>query len=220
MTNHTVVHLVRHGETDNVGGVLYGRLPGFHLSQLGCEAVQHIAAHLGKRDVTHLRCSPLERTKETIEPLAEALGLPVVLDGRVIEAGNDLEGLTIGKNPKQLLNPRFWSKLINPIKPSWGEPYVEIVARMLEAVEVAREAACGHEAVIVSHQLPIWITRQYFEGKRLWHNPRKRKCTFASITSICFKEDQLSSISYAEPVRDLLSGAIDAAESMTDCAGS
>lgn len=201
---YTVVHLVRHGEVHNPGGVLYGRMPGFHLSELGRAMARQTGAWLAERDVTHLVSSPLERAQETIEPLAEALHLPVTIDERVIEAGNDFEGLTVGKKPAQLLRPRFWPKLINPTKPSWGEPYVEIAARMRAAVEDARVAAEGHEAVIVSHQLPVWIARESYEEHRLWHDPRKRQCTLASITSVTFRGDHLISIGYVEPSADLL----------------
>lgn len=209
----TVVHLVRHGEVRNPGGVLYGRMPGFHLSELGRQMAQRTAAYLAERDVTHLVSSPLERAQETIEPLAETLKLPVTLDDRAIEAANDFEGLTVGKNPKQLLNPRFWGKLTNPIKPSWGEPYAEIAERMEAATRDARAAAEGHEAVIVSHQLPVWIGREYFEGNRLWHDPRRRECTLASVTSIVFDGARFSRVEYAEPARDLLPGATEAAGS-------
>lgn len=207
----TVVHLVRHGEVDNPGGVLYGRMPGFHLSELGRQMAKRTAAYLADRDITHLVSSPLERAQETIEPLAETLKLAVELDDRAIEAGNDFEGLTVGKNPKQLLNPRFWGKLTNPLKPSWGEPYAEIAERMEAAAHGARAAAEGHEAVIVSHQLPVWVAREHFEGKRLWHDPRRRQCTLASVTSIVFDGDRFSRVEYAEPSRDLLPGATEAA---------
>lgn len=209
----TVVHLVRHGEVFNPGGVLYGRMPGFHLSELGREMAQRTASYLADRDVTHLVSSPLERAQETIEPLAESLKQSVTIDDRVIEAGNDFEGLTVGKHPKQLLNPRFWGKLTNPLKPSWGEPYAEIADRMAAAARDARDAAEGHEAVVVSHQLPVWIARMHFEGKRLWHDPRRRQCTLASVTSVVFDGDRVARIDYAEPARDLLPGATEAAGS-------
>ncbi|WP_265443413.1 histidine phosphatase family protein [Flexivirga meconopsidis] len=211
----TVVHLVRHGEVDNPGGVLYGRMPGFHLSALGREMAGRVASYLQGNDVTWLVSSPLERAQETMEPLAEALRQPVTIDERVIEAGNDFEGLTVGQHPKQLLKPRFWGKLTNPLKPSWGEPYAEIAARMASAVADARAAAQGHEAVIVSHQLPVWIARQHFEGKRLWHDPRRRQCTLASVTSLRFEGEDFVGVGYHEPARDLLPKAKEAAGSAT-----
>lgn len=200
----TVVHLMRHGEVENPGRVLYGRMAGFHLSALGREMAAMTAADLVGRDITHLVSSPLERAQETMAPLAERTQLPVTLDERVIEAGNDFEGLTVGSNPKQLAHPRFWPKLINPTKPSWGEPYAEIAARMSAALHAARDAARGHEAVVVSHQLPIWTVRQHLEGRRLWHDPRRRQCTLASLTSFTYQGDDVVSVSYSEPAASLL----------------
>lgn len=206
-SDRTTVHLVRHGEVDNPGKVLYGRMPGFKLSPLGVQMADLTAAYLRDRDIVHLVSSPLERAQQTIEPLAEAAHLPVTLDERVIEADNDFEGLTVGANPKQLLHPRFWPKLINPTKPSWGEPYTEIATRMRAAVDDAREAANGHEAAIVSHQLPVWIARLDAEGRRLWHSPTQRECTLASVTSLTFRGNQLTMVTYAEPAVSLLSQA-------------
>lgn len=207
MAARTVVHLVRHGEVENPEAVLYGRMPDFHLSQLGREMAVRVGEYLQSHDVTHLVSSPLERAQETIEPLAETLRQEVTLDDRVVEAANDFEGMTVGSNPKQLLNPRLWPKLVNPIQPSWGEPYEQIATRMRAAIHDARVAASGHEAVIVSHQLPVWTARLSFEGRRLWHDPRQRECALASVTSLTFAVDELLSIQYSEPAGELLARA-------------
>lgn len=206
-SDRTIVHLVRHGEVDNPGKVLYGRMPGFTLSALGVQMAALTAAYLQDRDIVHLVSSPLERAQQTIEPLAEAARLPVTLDDRVIEADNDFEGMTVGANPRDLLHPRFWPKLINPIKPSWGEPYTEVATRMRAAVDDARQAAIGHEAVIVSHQLPVWIARLDAEGRRLWHSPTRRECSLASVTSLTFRGRALTMVTYAEPAASLLAQA-------------
>lgn len=200
----TLVHLVRHGEVHNPAKVLYGRLDGYHLSQLGREMAELTSQWLAPRDIAHLVSSPLERAQETMEPIAAELALPVTLDERVIEAGNDFEGLTVGSDPKQLLHPRFWPKLVNPFKPSWGEPYEEIAERMHAAIRDARAAAAGREAVIVSHQLPVWTARRFAEGKRLWHDPRSRECTLASVTTLVFRGDAVVDVQYAEPAGRLL----------------
>ena len=121
-----------------------------------------------------------------MEPIAEALGLPVSIDGRVIEAANYLEGLKVSFRGAAARTRATWWYFRNPLKPSWGEPYTEIVARMRLAMRDAAEAAAGHEAVIVSHQLPIWMARCDAEGRRLVHDPRKRECTLASVTSFTY----------------------------------
>ena len=72
------------------------------------------------------------------------------------------------------------------------------------AMRDAAEAAAGHEAVIVSHQLPIWMARCDAEGRRLVHDPRKRKCTLASVTSFTYIDARVTSVSYREPAAELL----------------
>jgi broad specificity phosphatase PhoE len=193
----TVVHLLRHGEVHNPTGILYGRLPGFRLSEAGELMAKKAAGWFADRDVVHLVSSPLERARQTARPIAEELGLPVAIDERLIEAGNAFEGTRFGG--RGVAHPAVLWRLRNPWRPSWGEPYVEIAARMLAAVEAARDAARGHEAVCVSHQLPIWTVRLHLEGKRYLHDPRRRQCGLASVTSLTYRGDRFESIGYAEP---------------------
>jgi broad specificity phosphatase PhoE len=200
----TVVHVMRHGEVDNPDGVLYGRLAGYHLSELGRQMADRVAEHLASRDVTYVCASPLERAQETATPIAKAHGLPLASDERLIEADNIFQGKTFGVGDGALRKPENWKYLVNPFKPSWGEPYVDIVVRMMQALESAKDQARGHEAVLVSHQLPIWTVRSYVEKRRLWHDPRKRQCTLASLTSFTYRGDKIVSVGYTEPARDLV----------------
>jgi broad specificity phosphatase PhoE len=197
--NTTVVHLVRHGEVENPQRVLYGRLAGFRLSAEGRVMAKAAADFLAGRDVTVLRSSPLERALETAEPIAAQFGLEVVVDERLIEPWNHFEGMTFGVGDGSLRKPSHWMYLRNPFRPSWGEPYAEVAARMNAAMSDARRAAGGHEAVLVSHQLPIWIARRCFDGRRLWHDPRRRQCALASVTSFTYSGDEIVAASYAEP---------------------
>ncbi|QKV93392.1 histidine phosphatase family protein [Streptomyces sp. NA02950] len=200
----TVVHVMRHGEVENPKGVLYGRLPGYHLSELGRRMADRVAEHLTDRDITHVVASPLERAQETATPIAKAHGLDVASDRRLIEAANVFEGKTFGVGDGALRKPANWRHLTNPFRPSWGEPYIDQVVRMMAALGAARDAARGHEAVCVSHQLPIWIVRSFVERRRLWHDPRRRQCTLASLTSFTYRGDQIVSVGYSEPARDLV----------------
>jgi len=200
----TTVHLMRHGEVYNPDGVLYGRLPDFHLSDLGRKMAERAAEFFADRDVTTVIASPLDRAQETAAPIAARRGVPVQTDGRLIEAGNFFEGKKFSVGDGVLKRPNVWVKLYNPFKPSWGEPYTEQVARMKAAMEAARDAAVGHEAVCVSHQLPVWISRLAAEHKHLWHDPRKRQCTLASVTSFNYVGEQLVGVEYHEPAKDLL----------------
>jgi broad specificity phosphatase PhoE len=203
----TTVHLLRHGEVDNPTGVLYGRLPGYHLSPLGREMAERVAKAVAGRDITVLTASPLERAQETARPFAEEFGVEVGMDGRLVEAANVFEGLTFGVGDGSLRRPAHWWHLRNPFRPSWGEPYERIAQRMLGAIATARDLARGHEALLVSHQSPIWVVRCKLEGRHLWHDPRSRECTLASLTSLRYDGDHLVDISYSEPARDLLPAA-------------
>jgi broad specificity phosphatase PhoE len=195
----TVVHLLRHGEVHNPGKILYGRLPGFRLSTTGEAMALAAAEWFTGKDITHLVSSPLERARQTAAPVAEVLSLPVEIDERLIEAANAFEGRAVAGGAGVFAAPGNWWKLRNPFRPSWGEPYVEIAARMLAAVEAARDAARGHEAVLVSHQLPIWTLRLHVEGRRYVHDPRRRECALASVTSLTYEGDRVMGIAYAEP---------------------
>jgi broad specificity phosphatase PhoE len=207
MSDRTVVHLLRHGEVHNPGKILYGRLPGYRLSELGERMARRAADFFADRDVVRVVSSPLERARQTAAPVAERLGVDVSVDERLIESENVFEGKAVGVGDGALRSPGNWWYLRNPFLPSWGEAYTRVALRMHAAVEVAREAARGHEAVLVSHQLPIWVARLSAEHRHLWHDPRRRQCSLASVTSFAYEGEQLVSVAYAEPSADLLPSA-------------
>ncbi|SEK73449.1 histidine phosphatase family protein [Rhodococcus maanshanensis] len=197
--SRTIVHVLRHGEVHNPKGILYGRLPGYRLSVTGQAQARTVASVLAGHDITHVVASPLQRAQETAAPIAGKHGLTLVTDDNLIEAGNDFEGLKVSVGDGALRRPRHWWKLRDPFTPSWGEPYLQIAHRMLAAVNTARVAAVGHEAVCVSHQLPVWTLRRFLQGERLWHDPRHRQCGLASLTSLVYEGDTLVDIVYSEP---------------------
>lgn len=203
----TTVHLLRHGEVFNPEKVLYGRLPGYRLSDLGEVMAERAAEALRDRDIALVVASPMERAQQTADPVASVHALETQTDPLLIEADNVFEGQRVSVGDGVLKQPSTWRHLWNPFRPSWGEPYDEVAARMRAAIDDARRKAEGHEAVLVSHQLPIWIARLDAEGRRLWHDPRSRQCTLASLTSLTFHGPSLVSIAYTEPSRDLLDGA-------------
>lgn len=202
-----MVHLLRHGEVHNPEGVLYGRLPGYQLSDRGQQMALRAAETLAGHDIAVVTASPLERAQQTAAPIAQVHGLPVGTDERLIEADNIFEGQRVGVGDGVLRQPKAWRHLWNPWRPSWGEPYEQLAARMSEAIVSARELAPGREIVLVSHQLPIWVARLNAEQRRYFHDPRKRQCSLASLTSLHFDGDRLSAITYTEPARDLLADA-------------
>ncbi|MGA3256527.1 MAG: histidine phosphatase family protein [Mycobacterium sp.] len=199
MAEQTRVHVMRHGEVYNPDAILYGRLPGFHLSERGKAQAEAVADALAERDIAAVIASPLQRAQETAAPIAARHNLPVDTDADLIESANFFEGRRVGPGDGAWRDPRFWWQLRNPFRPSWGEPYVQIADRMSTAVAKARARGAGHEVVCVSHQLPVWTLRQYLTGKKLWHDPRRRECDLASLTTLVYDGDRLVDVEYSQP---------------------
>jgi len=191
--------------------VLYGRLPGFGLSDLGRAMAEAAAADLVERGrpVARIVSSPLQRTRESAAPIAAAFGLPVDIDPRLIEPANFFEGKRMRGPDGALRDPRNWRALVNPLRPSWGEPFQSIADRMLAAVDDAYHSVDSGDVVLVSHQLPIWMVHRALSGERLGHDPRKRRCGLSSITTLSWPGDDPVEVGYSNPAIDLQAGATD-----------
>ncbi|MBC7443172.1 MAG: histidine phosphatase family protein [Ramlibacter sp.] len=205
------VHLVRHGEVFNSERVLYGRLPGFGLSDRGLSMAEMAAADLVARGrpVSRIIASPLQRTRESAAPIAAAFVLPVDIDPRLIEPANFFEGKRMRGPDGALHDPRNWRALVNPLRPSWGEPFQSIAERMLAAIGDAYRSVDGGDVVLVSHQLPIWMVHRALGGERLAHHPRKRRGGLSSITTLSWRGTDAVEVGYPNPAVDLQAGATD-----------
>jgi len=199
------IHLVRHGEVHNPGGVLYGRLPHFRLSERGHEMAKRAADELQARGVKvgAIFTSPLQRTQESGAPIEKAFGLDAKVDERLIEPFNVFEGRKLSAKTITI-RPHLVYHLRNPYSPSWGESYVSIVARMLEAMNDLAAKTDGGDVVIVTHQAPIWLTHRHLAGEKLAHNPKTRRCSLSSITTFEKTADGWVEVDYVEPAIELL----------------
>ena len=205
----SLIHLVRHGEVYNPEGILYGRLPGFHLSKLGQRMAAAAAGELAGHPITALYASPLQRAQESAAPWSARFGLDIITDDRLIEPSNRFEGEKFEFGPAVLTKPRVWRWLINPWKPSWGEPYVSVIDRMMSAIGDAWDAADGGEVVMVSHQMPIVMVQRFVAGAKPFHDPRQRRCHLSSITTLQKNGDSFVEVGYQDPAAELLAGSID-----------
>jgi len=205
ITMAQTIHFIRHGEVHNPEKILYGLQPGWRLSDRGNEMAAVIGEWSTKLDLGAIHSSPLQRAQETVAPIIAKHKLSLTTDKNLIEASNIFEGKKFELGSGVLRHPSSWRHLYNPWKPSWGEPYEKLISRMLKGLFAARDAAGEKDAICVSHQLPIWILRSAVEGRRLLHDPRKRECTLASVTSFELdNEGMISSVSYSEPAKHLL----------------
>jgi broad specificity phosphatase PhoE len=159
--------------------------------------------------VTRLYASPLQRAQESAQPWAKIFGLPITTEARLIEPTNKFEGKKFEFGPGVLRHPQAWPWVVNPLKPSWGEAYLSVVGRMLAAIEDARVSVETGEVVMVSHQMPIVMVQRAVAGQRPFHDPRKRRCSLSSITTLEKRGDTFVEVGYQEPAAELLAKAID-----------
>lgn len=189
------VHLVRHGQVENPLGVIYGRLPGYHLSERGRKQAEAAADRLADAEVGAIWASPLERAQETAAPIAARHGLAIVTDDRLTESGTTLQG--IRKHPTAFFkSPLNWWRVRNPWLPSWGETFADIRARVLEVVAEAVDAAGGRDAVIVTHQTPVLVTRLALAQRRVPPWLAFTPCETGSVTSLVVESGRVVSASY------------------------
>lgn len=201
-----LIRLVRHGEVHNPDGILYGRIPGYHLSELGHRMAALAAESLAGHDVVRLLASPLQRTQESAKPWADRFGLEVELEERIIEPHNWFEGKIMRD---AIRRPAAWPRLANPLRPSWGEPYTSVKKRMFAAITDAWASVDSGEVVLVSHQMPIVMVARSVAGRGPVHDPRSRRCTLSSITTLRREGDRFVEVDYQEPARELLAASID-----------
>lgn len=192
----TIVHLIRHAEVENPKNVWYGRLEGFHLSSRGRGQAEALADHLSTKPIVAVYTSPLERARQTADAIADRVGLVAKDEPDIIESETWLQGkfgdFRIFRNPLRL---RYF---INPLRPSWGEPYRKIAARMVGAIERMREAHAGGDVVAVSHMTPIVVARIWVEGKRIPAWASGVSCGRASVTSLEFDGAEHVATSYVD----------------------
>ena len=192
------IHLVRHGRVENPGGIVYGRLPGYRLSALGRDQAEAAANRLSDADIGAVWASPLERAQETAQVIAAGHGIEVVTDDRLTESGNTFEGATrtlVGI----LGDPRRWWGFRNPMRPSWGESFADIRARMLAAIDDASRAAGPREIVVVSHQTPVLVARLALARRRVPPWLGFSPCETGSVTTLVLDGDRLVSAAYFRP---------------------
>jgi len=192
----TVIHLVRHAEVENPDNIWYGHLEGFPLSAKGRETAEALAEFFASHPLAAVYASPLARAQETARPIARARGLDVDVCQDIVETQSHLQGEYADR--RVFLNPRNLRYFVNPFRPSWGEPYRSVAARMVRAVEAMRLAHPGEEVVAVSHMTPIQIARLAVEGRPLRPWLSKVPCRRGSVTTLEFGDDGYARTVYQE----------------------
>ena len=209
MGQKTVVHLLRHGLVYNPEKIIYGRLPNFHLSKIGLEMAQNIAKltnnkRIGLSKVSKIYSSPLLRAIETATPISKKLNLKIYKDNRLTESDSYFAGKKVTFHT--LFQAAAKNYLKDPALPSWGEPHRWVQNRIVNIVQENVQKRAGKSTLLVSHQLPIWLGRLFYEQKKVkFFNATFRKCTVGSLTTFYFNNNgTFSHIKYTEQPAKLL----------------
>ena len=187
----TVVHLLRHGEVYNPTKVLYGRLPGFRLSELGVQMAKAAAAGL-RRARRHLRRGQPAGARAADRRADRG---PVRAADRGRRAADRerqlLRGQAGRRRRRRAARPAQLVGAARPVHARRGASRTthDRPADVRRAAGRPGRRPRGTRRCCVSHQLPIWTLRRHLERKRLWHDPRRRQCGLASLTSFHFDGD-------------------------------
>ncbi len=163
------VHLVRHGEVDNPEHVVYGRMPGFGLTDRGRRQAADAGRYLRRRPIVAVWSSPLRRAVATADAIAQPHGLPVHVDDELTEwkLADRWQGIVWEDLPE-----RFPGELETYLESPWDLPFapesLEACAdRMAKAVVRACEDHRTGDVVVVSHQDPVQAVRLLLTGRTL-----------------------------------------------------
>ena len=176
------LHLVRHGEVHNPGGIVYAALPGYHLSEVGRDQAREAATHLARLGPDVLRTSPLDRARETAEAVAAAGGLEAAVDDRLTEWA--LAGRWQGEAWSEVDPAERQAYLEHPDDlPFTPEPASAMVVRMTEVVEALGAEHAGSAAVLVTHQDPMQALRLALTGQplRAMTEDKPRHCEIVTL---------------------------------------
>jgi broad specificity phosphatase PhoE len=185
-------------------GVVYGRLPGYHLSELGKQQAAAAAEHLEHEPVGALWSSPMERARETADIINRSHGLEIVIDERLTESHNSFEGVRRTWRGILFGHPFKWWHLRNPMRPSWGETFAQVKERMVEAIWQAAEGAGDKDLVVVSHQTPVLVARLALAKRRVPPWLAFTPCHTGSVTTLEMDDDRrLVRASYFRPPDEL-----------------
>ena len=182
----TLVLLVRHGQTSTTGVTLPGRAPGLHLADKGREEAADVAGRIaGLPRIAAVYSSPLERARETAEPIAAAAKLAVIVEPGLLECDyGEWTGLPL----KELVRKAEWKtvqRYPSGFRFPGGESFTEMQTRMTGTLARLVLAHPGYTIVAVSHADPIKTAVAHALGTHLDLFQRIAIFT-ASVTAIAY----------------------------------
>lgn len=149
-----MVYFVRHGEVENPERIKYGRLPGFPLTAKGAAEAQRLAEELWGKGIQAIFCSPLLRTRQTAQPIAQKLGLGIIFDDRLLERDH---GKYTGSKIEDYLRGEYWRY--------GGETLESCGNRVIDFLDDVKSQNKYRTITVVGHEGPIIMAILNLAGK-------------------------------------------------------
>jgi broad specificity phosphatase PhoE len=162
-------YFIRHGEVYNPKRILYGRLPGFPLSEKGRSEAGQAADKLKNRGIKKIYTSPLLRARQTSDIIGKKLNLKTakslyLTELRMIFQGMDADEYKVKIQP-YLFSPEYVKK---------GQESVdETFIRMSRFFDNIVRNNKDKTVLIVSHGDPISIFVAKTSGREFTWNYKK-----------------------------------------------
>ena len=203
----TRVYLVRHCDVHNPSGVLYGHLPGFHLSAKGVRDAEALGTYLSQSPARRIDTSPLERARETADIIASRVpGIPVVTTDDLIEArfGLYLQGVRPRDIPWR--RPLWFVHMLWPGLLKNDESVPQMAQRVRRTVLQLIRDFPGRGGICVSHGDPIQAFWVEADGRPAYALHRL-ECAKGGLLELDYDGERLINVTYRSPayIRDAVS---------------
>ncbi|MFN8066788.1 MAG: histidine phosphatase family protein [Vicinamibacterales bacterium] len=160
----TTFLLIRHGLTDAVGNLMTSHEPGVHLNATGRDQAASLPRRLGNVPLHAIYASPLERTRETAQPVADARGLSVNIEPRFIEV--DFGGWTNRRFADMATDPHWqlYNNFRGVTRPPSGEGLIDVQRRTVDALLDLEAKHADQVVAVFSHADTLRAILLYFLG--------------------------------------------------------
>jgi broad specificity phosphatase PhoE len=163
----TTFYLVRHGDNDVLPRAIAGRSPGVHLNASGHAQAQCLAERLAKFPIRQIFSSPMERARQTAEPLAERLGLRLEISEPLNELDFGDWTLQTFADLERLEGWKQWNVFRSAGRIPNGETMIRVQERMVTEMQRLYRAHPNDSIALFSHADPLRAAILYFLGMPL-----------------------------------------------------
>lgn len=190
---------MRHADVENPHRILYGYLPGFHLSAMGRAQAGAVGRSLRNDGIQRIVHSPLDRARETAEAINAEFPIPVPLIPepalREAEFSRYLQGVPFWEIP--LVRPRWYLHKLKRGLVSGDESIEQLGSRVLAVAHRLARDHPGEASLCISHADPLQAAWILLDGRAQNEREMYRKTVGrAAMLQLELDEDRVLSVRY------------------------